>query len=83
MFFIDDKQVVRPNEVGSVSLIKESAQEHKHEIHEYQLDVQFRCAGSEAFVNWVNNTLGIERTANVLWNQEENFDFQIFNDPFS
>ena len=83
VFFIDDKQVVRPNEVGSVSLIKESAQEHKHEIHEYQLDVQFRCAGSEAFVAWVNNTLGIERTANVLWNQEENFDFRIFNDPFS
>ena len=83
VFFIDDKQIVRPNEVGSVSLIKESAQNHKYEIYEYQLDVQFRCAGSEAFVNWVNNTLGIERTANVLWNEEENFDFQIFNDPFS
>ncbi|MEJ2655866.1 MAG: DUF2075 domain-containing protein [Desulfobacterales bacterium] len=83
VFLIDDKQVVRPNEVGSVSLIKKSAQEHKYEVHEYELDVQFRCAGSEAFVNWINNTLGLERTANVLWKQEENFDFRIFSDPFS
>jgi uncharacterized protein len=83
VFFIDDKQVVRPNEVGSVSLIKESAKVRNYETHEYELDVQFRCAGSEAFVAWVNNTLGIERTANVLWNQEENFDFRIFSDPFS
>jgi len=27
------------------------------------------------------NTLGIERTANVLWNKNEAFDFQIMSSP--
>jgi hypothetical protein len=52
-------------------------------VHEYELEVQFRCSGSEAFVNWVNNTLGIRRTANVLWNGLEEFDFRIFDSPES
>jgi DUF2075 family protein len=48
-------------------------------VAEHELEVQFRCAGSETFVGWVNNTLGIQRTANVLWNQdEEEFDFRTF-----
>ena len=37
---------------------------------------------SDGFVNWINNTLGIRRTANVLWSLEEQFDFQIFSSPF-
>lgn len=81
VFFIDDKQVVRPDEVGSVEHIKTHAEWKDCNIFEYELEVQFRCAGSEAFVNWINNTLGIEKTANVLWNQEEDFDFKIFNTP--
>ncbi len=83
VFFIDDKQVVRPNEIGSVEHIRSNAESAGCNVHEYKLEVQFRCSGSEAFVNWVNNTLGISRTANVLWNVEEEFDFQIFDSPES
>lgn len=82
VFFIDDKQVVRPNEIGSASFIKESASQNNCKIQEFELDVQFRCAGSENFVNWVNNTLGIEKTANVIWDQSDKFDFKIFETPF-
>ena len=32
-------------------------------------------------MNWVNNTLGIRRTANVLWDRREEFDFKIFDSP--
>jgi DUF2075 family protein len=53
-------------------------------MEEYELEAQFRCAGSDAFVNWVNNTLGIRRTANVIWDPgHETFDFRIFPDPHS
>jgi hypothetical protein len=45
------------------------------------LEVQFRCAGSDAFVKWVNNTLGLERTASVLWDPSDDFDFQIYESP--
>jgi len=81
VFFIDDDQVVRPGEIGSVSYIKEFAEKNKCRLFEYELETQFRCNGSEAFVNWVNNTLGIRRTANVLWDLKEEFDFKIFDSP--
>ncbi|MCK9305687.1 MAG: DUF2075 domain-containing protein, partial [Bacteroidales bacterium] len=42
---------------------------------------QFRCNGSDAFVNWINNTLGVKKTANVIWDLHEEFDFQIYSDP--
>ena len=81
VFFIDDNQVVRPNEIGSVEYIKTFVESYKCKIFEYELEAQFRCNGSDAFVNWVNNTLGIKRTANVIWDQHEEFDFQIVNSP--
>jgi hypothetical protein len=59
VFFIDDDQVVRPDEIGSVQYIRSNAEIAGCTVHEYELEVQFRCSGSEAFVNWVNNTLGI------------------------
>ncbi|HUW64235.1 MAG TPA: DUF2075 domain-containing protein [Spirochaetia bacterium] len=82
VFFIDDAQVVRPNEVGSVQYIKHHADTLKCRVLEYELEAQFRCSGSDGFVNWVDNTLGIRRTANILWNQkEESFDLKIMGSP--
>ena len=81
VFFIDDNQVVRPNEIGSVDYIKKTAAQSGLKVCEYELEAQFRCNGSEAFVNWINNTLGIKRTANVIWDLHEEFDFQILFKP--
>jgi len=81
VFFIDDDQIVRPDEIGSVSYIKDAALRHNCTLFEYELEAQFRCSGSDAFVNWINNTLGIKRTANILWEGNEQFDFQIVDTP--
>jgi hypothetical protein len=81
VFLIDDKQVVRPREIGSSAYIREHAERLGCDISEYELEAQFRCAGSDGFVNWVNNTLGIERTANVMWEGNEAFDFRIIDSP--
>jgi len=81
VFLIDDDQIVRPNEIGSVDLIKQYAKTLNCEVFEYELEAQFRCAGSNGFVNWINNTLGINKTANVLWDQKELFDFKVFSTP--
>jgi uncharacterized protein len=81
VFFIDDHQVVRPNEIGSTEYIKETASKKNYKIFEYELEAQFRCSGSDAFVNWINNTLGVKRTANVIWDQREHFDFKVFPGP--
>jgi DUF2075 family protein len=81
VFFIDDNQVVRPGEIGSTDYIKAEAEKHHCDVCEFELEAQFRCAGSDAFVNWVNNTLGIQGTANVIWNQADEFDFKILPTP--
>jgi DUF2075 family protein len=81
VFFIDDNQIVRPGEIGSTEYIKTEAERLHCDVCEFELEAQFRCAGSDAFVNWVNNTLGIQRTANVMWNQADEFDFKIMPTP--
>ena len=81
VFFIDDAQVVRPGEVGSSGLIRDAAVKAGATVHEYKLEAQFRCSGSSAFVNWIDNTLDVQRTANVLWEGDELFDFQILESP--
>lgn len=83
VFLIDDNQIVRPTEIGSTEYIKKFAEKNNCKIFEYELEAQFRCSGSDAFVNWINNTLGIKRTANVLWSKKDNFDFRIFDSPNS
>lgn len=81
VFFIDDQQVVRPNEIGSAAYLCEAAGKQGYDLLEYELEAQFRCAGSDGFVNWVGNTLGISRTANVLWEGDEAFEFRILPTP--
>jgi len=79
VYFIDDDQVVRPDEIGASELILRRAGECGIACHEYQLEAQFRCAGSEAFVAWVENTWHMRKTANTLWSHEDAFDFQTMN----
>jgi hypothetical protein len=81
VIFIDDEAWCRPDEIGSVQYIREAAERNDCTVLEYQLEAQFRCAGSDGFVNWVNNTLGIRKTANILWQGNEGFDFRIFSSP--
>jgi uncharacterized protein len=77
VFFIDDLQAVRRDEIGSSHEIERIAAELGAEVHEERLQVQFRCGGSDGFVRWVEHTLGIRRTANQLWAGDPNFAFDI------
>ena len=81
VFFIDDNQIVRPGEIGSSQYIKDQATQLNCDVKEFEFDAQFRCSGSDAFVNWINNTLGIQRTPNVMWNLADEYDFRIFSAP--
>jgi len=81
IFFIDDFQVVRPGEVGSSELLKETATKFNAEIFEFELKSQFRCNGSDGYLNWIDNTLQIRETANQFHTSEEKMDFRIFSSP--
>jgi hypothetical protein len=81
VFFIDDQQSVRHDEIGSSEYIRDRAAEVDAVVSEFELEVQFRCAGSDGFVNWVDNTLGIRRTANIMWDGSEGFEFKVVGSP--
>lgn len=83
VFFIDDMQLVRPDEVGTCDYIREQAIKLGCDLWEMELKAQFRCKGSDGFINWIDNTLAIRPTANIIWNNtEDKFDFKIFDTPF-
>lgn len=83
VFFIDDMQLVRPDEVGTCDYIREKAVKLGCDLWEIELKAQFRCKGSDGFINWIDNTLDIRPTANIIWNNtEDDFDFRIFDTPF-
>lgn len=81
VFLIDDLQVVRPGEVGSSLLIRQAALDLEISVVPFELEAQFRCSGSEAFVSWVDNTLEIRRTQNVLWDVDHDFQFLVVDSP--
>lgn len=81
VFFIDDMQAVKSDEIGNSSEIERLAGERGAEVHEFELEAQFRCGGSDGFVKWTENTLGIKRTANALWGGDDNFEFDIVDSP--
>ena len=82
VFFIDDLQVVRPEEVGSSELIRATTKRLEIPLVEYELEAQFRCAGSEAFVAWVENTLELRRTPSILWDPRDEFEFTVVDSSF-
>jgi len=81
IFFIDEYQIVRPDEVGSISLIKETAKSYGAEVYEFELKTQFRCSGSDGYLNWIDNTLGIRDTADLFLTKNEKMEFKIFSGP--
>ena len=83
IFFIDDLQVVRPDEIGSTKLIKETADKFGAEIFDFELKTQFRCNGSDGYMNWVDNTLDIRETDHTYLTKDEKIDFRVFDNPIA
>lgn len=88
VFFIDNNQHIRSNEIGTTQYIRNHADNYgkkfncKVVIRDIKLQAQFRCGGMDGFISWIDNTLDIEKTANILWkSNEEGFDFKIYSSP--
>ncbi|MCX8013694.1 MAG: DUF2075 domain-containing protein [Rectinema sp.] len=81
IFFIDDRQKIRPEDIGSIDEIKKIAGKFKADLFEYQLDAQFRCAGAKDFIAWIENILQIDsKHVPAKWDSSA-FDFRIYEDP--
>lgn len=80
LFFIDEDQRVTLNDIGSKELIHQLARESGAVIENHTLASQFRCAGSDGYIAWLDTTLGIRETAHPSLDPAE-FDFRIFESP--
>ncbi len=81
VFFIDDMQIVRPGETGSSQLIRDAAARAGADVAEIDLAAQFRCNGSDAFIQWVDNTLDLRKTPHVLWDTGDAFEVDVVDSP--
>jgi len=81
IMFIDDSQRVRPEDIGSVQAIRETANSLGAKIYEIELEAQFRCSGADGYINWLDHTLQLRQTANHLGWGDCDFDFRIYDDP--
>jgi uncharacterized protein len=64
VFFIDENQRVTLKDIGRKEEIRRRAKALGASVTELTLESQFRCNGSDGYLAWVDNTLGIKSTAN-------------------
>jgi hypothetical protein len=81
IFFIDDDQAVRPDDIGTVKELRKVAGEYNIPVHEMELKAQFRCSGAEGYINWLSDVLQIKETANYDGWDKKSFEFKIFDNP--
>lgn len=80
IFFADDDQMVTLADVGHTAEIRDWAERLGARVTLLELPSQFRCGGSDAYLAWLDHTLGIRETANPTLDRER-FDLRVFDSP--
>jgi hypothetical protein len=76
IFFLDEDQRIHWKDIGDNNKVKHWAEELGASITELELNSQFRCNGSDGYLAWIDNTLGIRETANTTL-EGINFEFKV------
>ena len=82
VFLLDEFQVVRPGEQGTVEDIEKHAANHGIHVEKIDLDAQFRCGGSEEYVIWVKRLLGLLPGGPIEWTGDPHFEVQVADSPW-
>jgi hypothetical protein len=80
VFFIDEDQRVTWKDIGRTSEIEAWAKRSGAAVTRLKLASQFRCSGSDGYLAWLDQVLGIRDTANPTLEPDE-FDFRVFDSP--
>lgn len=83
IFMIDEDQRITTKDIGSVEEIKKYALELNSRVimsNETKLVSQFRCNGSDQYIQFINNLLEIGEQVDLDLS-ELNFDIQLFGNP--
>ena len=80
VFFIDEAQKVTWSDVGEISMIEEQAKLAGALVERLELTSQFRCSGSDDYMAWLDETLGVGPGSTHYFSPDK-FDFQVFDNP--
>jgi hypothetical protein len=81
VFLLDQHQVVRPGEMGTVEDIEAHAARSGLPVHKISLDSHFRCGGSEEYLRWVERFLGLEAGGPLAWPGDPVFALEVADSP--
>lgn len=80
VFFIDEAQKVTWSDVGEISMIEEQAALAGAAVERLELTSQFRCSGSDDYIAWLDEVLGISAGSDSYFSTDK-FDFKVFDSP--
>ncbi|MFE6772606.1 DNA/RNA helicase domain-containing protein [Streptomyces fimicarius] len=81
VFLLDEHQVVRPGEMGTVDDIRAAAARRGLNCPVIRLESQFRCGGSDAYLRWVVRLLGLEPGGPVVWDPDDRMQLLLADSP--
>lgn len=81
VFLLDEHQVVRPGEIGTVADIKKHAASLNLPVRQVELDAQFRCGGSRKYEAWVTSLLGLDGEKPEQWDGDDGFHVFTVSSP--
>ena len=80
VFFIDENQAVTWRDMGTIDEITSQAMTLGIETEVVDLEVQFRCAGADDYMAWLDQTLGISDLDYQL-PLRTNYEVKVFDSP--
>lgn len=78
VFFLDEDQRIAFADIGSRDEIIHWATKEGAQVTELSLSSQFRCNGSDGYLGFLDNNLGLKETANYDLS-ELDYEFKVFN----
>jgi hypothetical protein len=81
VFLLDEHQVVRPGEIGTVAVIEAAARERGLELQRVELDAQFRSGGSRVYEEWVLRLLDLADGEPMPWPGDETYQLHVAGSP--
>lgn len=80
VFFIDEAQKVTWKDIGEIEAIRRFAKAAKADVTEMELSSQFRCSGSDDYMVWLDDVLGVRHDSESYFSRSR-FDFRVVEDP--
>lgn len=85
IFLLDEDQAITTKDIGSVDEITHWCSvlgSRLISVPETKLISQFRCNGSDAYIQFIDNLLQRSQESVDVHLEDLNFDFRVFDDPF-